>query len=189
MSLLLSGIALACVAVPADAQSLRCGNRAVSAGQDAYEVRRACGEPATIVNRSELEVRNEWGPSETRRERRIEEWIYDRGAGGMVDRLTFVDNRLTRVEALAHGTGGAGQACGDASFTRGIDEAVLLARCGEPVQRTPLYGETVTRTADGTATHVPLRREEWIYERGGGRLPLRVLLVDGRIERTETLTR
>lgn len=69
-----------------------------------------------------------------------------------------------------------------------MDEAVLLARCGEPVQRTPLYGETIRR-AGGDARHVPLRREEWIYERGGGRLPLRVLLLDGRIERTETLTR
>ncbi|MFC4728461.1 DUF2845 domain-containing protein [Coralloluteibacterium thermophilus] len=181
-------VVAAALAAPAAAQSLRCGSSVVSAGQDAYEVRRACGEPLSITDRSEVDVRGALGPNETRRERRIEEWIYDRGAGGMIDRLTFENNRLVGVAAVARSSTGTA-ACSDATFAQGTDEAVLLSRCGAPAQRTPVYEERVARDGARGERYAPVRREEWIYDRGAGTLPRRVLLVDGRIQRADTLGR
>ncbi|HLD66929.1 MAG TPA: DUF2845 domain-containing protein [Pseudomonas sp.] len=85
-------LALALASGLVQAETLRCGSKLVSLGDRAFEVQQKCGEPA---------FRDEVGYSlgeYDRRELRVEEWAYG-PENGMLRILTFVGNRLTRIES------------------------------------------------------------------------------------------
>jgi hypothetical protein len=102
---------LQCAAAGAE---LRCGARLVSRGDPAHRVASICGEPDAVVQRVEYRtVRRGVGaawvgtangqPCAAREERTreivIEEWTYDFGANRLVQRLTFEDGVLTRIDS------------------------------------------------------------------------------------------
>ncbi|MFB1011147.1 MAG: DUF2845 domain-containing protein [Thiopseudomonas sp.] len=80
-------------AIPAAADSLRCGSQLVSTGDRAFEILRKCGEP---VYRDR--VGYTLGPGR-RAEMPIEEWLYG-PANGMSYILRLEGNRLVRIDAL-----------------------------------------------------------------------------------------
>jgi hypothetical protein len=84
-------LALASLALTAQADTLRCGSRLVSLGDRAFEVLENCGEPR---------LREPLGYTlggYDRRELRIEEWVYG-PQSGMYSILTFEGGRLVRIE-------------------------------------------------------------------------------------------
>jgi hypothetical protein len=101
---------LQCAAARAE---LRCGTRVVSRGDSAHRVASICGAPADVVQRVEFRtVRSGVAPcvakadgqpcaaqAELTRQVVIEEWTYDFGANKLLQRLTFEDGVLTRVDS------------------------------------------------------------------------------------------
>ncbi len=80
-------------ALPAAADSLRCGTQLVSTGDRSFEILRKCGQP---VYRDR--VGYTLGPNR-RAEMPIEEWLYG-PFNGMSYILRLESNRLMHIEAL-----------------------------------------------------------------------------------------
>ncbi len=78
------------LAATTSAAALNCGTRLVTEGLSAYEVLRICGPPAWVSGSPFAD----------------EEWIYDFGPTKFLERLTFLNDRLVRVDELGYGYGG-----------------------------------------------------------------------------------
>ncbi|MGF6695072.1 hypothetical protein M2318_005172 [Metapseudomonas resinovorans] len=79
------------LAVPAVAETMRCGSKLISIGDRTFEVLQKCGEP---VHRDLVGYTL---GSYDRREFSVEEWVYG-PKNGMLSILTFEGNRLVRIE-------------------------------------------------------------------------------------------
>jgi len=168
---------IGCLAAPAGAYAMRCGNELVSEGDPAYQVLRACGEPDFIDTIGRHRHDGE------------EVWYYNRGSTHFVRALWFRDGILRRIEMLDRGfaPGADGPPCRPADIRIGMTAYELLERCGEPEQRNRRH---VLHPFGHGPHRPPLYREveveDWYYEFGGGYLARRVRLVDGRVSDVET---
>ena len=90
-------------------ESLRCGTRIVSIGDDSATVRDVCGEPNRIVRREEggnVLILGQTDPEEEQYPSpgvmkgpvHIEIWTYDLGSNRFIRRLYFQDDELVRIE-------------------------------------------------------------------------------------------
>ncbi|WP_028630022.1 DUF2845 domain-containing protein [Metapseudomonas resinovorans] len=79
------------LAIPAVAETMRCGSKLISIGDRTFEVLQKCGEP---VHRDLVGYTL---GSYDRREFSVEEWVYG-PKNGMLSILTFEGNRLVRIE-------------------------------------------------------------------------------------------
>lgn len=172
-----------------EAQALRCGNRVVGTGDWDFQVRERCGEPAWINSHGELLVSGIDGPLERRLERVHEEWVYNFGPRSLVQRLSFIDGRLTRIESAGYGVRSIGAECSDAALRRGSTLGEVYLRCGEPQSRNSRYQDVVIRDGRGNARVRPVRREEWLYSFGGSRFVRMAVFHDGRLDRVERIPR
>jgi len=173
----------------ADAEAMRCGGRVVSTGDFDFQVRERCGEPHWVETRRELLTQGAWGPVERRQERVIEDWYYDRGSNALVQRLVFVDGRLSRTESAGYGPGARAGNCGDVDFSRGATTGEIALRCGQPDSRALRYRDEIRRDGRGNELLRPREVEEWVYAGSGGRLGRLLVFEDGRLERVSTLPR
>jgi hypothetical protein len=186
-SALLLGLALWPVA---DAEAMRCGGRIVATGDYDFQVRQRCGEPYWVETRSELLVSGADGPVERRAERVIEAWYYDRGPSALVQRLVFVDGRLSRTESAGYGMGGRSPGpCGDADFRTGATTGEIVLRCGHPDSQALRYRDVIHRDGRGNELLRARQVEEWVYAGGGGRLGRLLVFEDGRLRRVTALQR
>ncbi|TXK62030.1 DUF2845 domain-containing protein [Alkalisalibacterium limincola] len=173
----------------AEAEAMRCGGRVVSSGDYDFQVRERCGEPHWVETRRELLTQGAYGPLERRQERVIEAWYYDRGANALVQRLVFVDGRLSRTESAGYGPGARTGNCGDVDFSRGATTGEIALRCGQPDSRALRYRDEIRRDSRGNELLRPREVEEWVYAGSGGRLGRLLLFEDGRLQRVSTLPR
>lgn len=111
-------LALGLVGTEAAADGMRCGTRLVSAGDSTYAVRSRCGDPQDATRRVETRterrrVRVPCGRNgeaqcdrvqEVSADVVVDEWVYDFGPQRFVHYLTFVDNKLARVETGSYGS-------------------------------------------------------------------------------------
>ena len=171
---------LALLATPAHA--LRCGTDLVREGDPAYQVRRACGEPGWIG-------RYHWDHGA-----HAEVWHYNFGPNDLIRILHFRDGRLQRIETAGRGFVEPREpgSCRPAQILPGMSAHELLQRCGRPVQREGPFlkhlSDRVTRPSHGRVHRFHRAFvEDWYYEFGSGYLARRVRLVDGIVERIETL--
>ncbi|MBL8267418.1 DUF2845 domain-containing protein [Steroidobacter sp.] len=107
---LLIGLTLgAALALPAHADSMRCGGRVIRDGNARAEVRAFCGEPADVQTRTILRR-----PSYTVGGRivyfgeglveiPVETWTYNFGPNKLMRRVRFVDGLVDDVETLGYG--------------------------------------------------------------------------------------
>jgi hypothetical protein len=82
---------------------------------------------------------------------------------------------------LGYGVDEIGSDCGASRFVEGMDAGELVARCGEPASRHRLADAIVRRPVPGIEQWQGVRREEWVYDLGAGRLVRSVQVVDGRV--------
>jgi hypothetical protein len=100
-------------ALPAAADSMRCGSKLVSDGDSIEKVLYLCGEPASkerywITRQPRFYVgSNEYAfPGEENVP--VDLWTYDFGPNKLMQRLRFVAGELKSIETLQYGTPGAG---------------------------------------------------------------------------------
>ncbi len=171
------------------AEALRCGNRVVSSGDWDFQVRERCGEPAWTNTFGELLVSGIDGPLQRRVERVHEEWFYNFGPRNLVQRLLFVDGRLSRIESVGYGVRQVGGDCSEVALRRGATLGEVYLHCGEPRSRSNRYEDIVIRDGHGNARVRPVRREEWLYSFGSSRFLRMVVFHDGRLDRVERISR
>ncbi len=101
------------VAPPAEAESLRCNGKVLTAGDTTYEVTKACGQPQDKQSRTEYRSEKQRdgakcpeGAGENCSVSRskvvevlIEEWTYDRGRMHLLQHLKFENGKLVAVRS------------------------------------------------------------------------------------------
>lgn len=164
-----------------EAAALRCGGDLVTEGDHAYEVRRACGEPAAIQPLDDPAYHDR-GPSE-------EIWYYDLGDNRLLRALHFREGRLRRIEVAdrATGSGGGDGRCRPNEIVAGMSSYRLLRVCGEPVQRERRHVRRQAYPQGQSGLVHDVLVEEWFYEFGPNRFDRRVRLEDGEVVAVETL--
>lgn len=170
------------LAVAPRAEALRCGRDLVSEGDPAYQVERACGEADWVrYYHSHHGLRGEV-------------WHYNFGPNKLIRVMHFRNGRLRRIETAGHGfvePDGTGS-CRPSVVSRGMTAPELLQRCGEPVQR---EGGWIRHHLDrSTLSHRKRHHhfhevfvEDWFYDFGSNYLARKVRLVDGVVDRIDTL--
>lgn len=105
----------ACVALAlagsgvARADGFSCGQRVVTDGMSAAEVRAACGEPAQVTSKPILRRPVVWRNGrpyvigESQVEVIVETWLYNFGPSRLMRKLRFEDGVLQDVETLGYG--------------------------------------------------------------------------------------
>ena len=167
-------------AVPARADSLRCGARIVSTGALAAEVLGACGEPV---------YRDAWAypaPYSGEYVSDVEEWYYNFGPNQLLRILRMRNGTLAAIDTDGYGYADASaQECAPSDFTPGLSKFRLLLRCGPPTTR---ESANLLRPWRDPHTHqlredllVPVYRERWVYNLGATYLLQIVSLENGRI--------
>lgn len=176
---------------PAVAASLRCTHGLVKTGDQAVEVRAACGAPSFV---------DPWiaGPGLAYgAAASMEAWTYNRGPSQLLRILIFRDGELIRMRTDGHGfrerRGASG--CQPTDIVEHISKYRLLQMCGQPAQQSGLFvfssrrrlgdGRHVFRRHSG----VPVYRERWIYNFGDNRLLREVTLENGKVVAIDTLGR
>jgi hypothetical protein len=171
------------------ALAMRCGSRVVVAGAQDFQVRERCGEPFYADTYYTTEVIDARGPIAAYRDVQYDVWYYNFGPRNLMRRLVFRDGALAGEDTLGYGVDAIGEDCNPSRDYRGVSVGELVARCGEPVSRRTNIDTIVHRPAPGRARYREQRREEWIYDFGESRFLRSFVLVDGRVESIDTLTR
>ncbi len=93
---------------PAQADTMRCGNRLIEDGDSLVTVRALCGRPTLaqhsfLVRSTTVRVGSR-GLSQSHTvgtEVPVETWTYDRGPNKLLMRIRFVDGRVTAIKTLS----------------------------------------------------------------------------------------
>jgi hypothetical protein len=106
-----AAVGLLLAALPASADSMRCGSKLVTEGDSIERVLYYCGEPASkerywIVRQPRYYVgSNEYAfPGEE--DVPVDSWTYDFGSNKLMQRLRFVAGVLENIETLGYGSPG-----------------------------------------------------------------------------------
>jgi hypothetical protein len=96
-----------CFSAGTSALALSCGTRFIVEGQSDYEVLKLCGPPSWTNNRFAFVPANPgvpygYGPQQGYLAP-VEDWIYDLGSTKLMERLTFSNGRVIRIETLGYG--------------------------------------------------------------------------------------
>ncbi|MGE5389375.1 MAG: DUF2845 domain-containing protein [Hyphomicrobiales bacterium] len=96
-----------CFSAETSALALSCGTRFIVEGQSDYEVLKLCGPPSWTNNRFAFVPVNPgvpygYGPQQGYLAP-VEDWIYDLGSTKLMERLTFSNGRVIRIETLGYG--------------------------------------------------------------------------------------
>jgi hypothetical protein len=104
-------LALASVIAVASDDTMRCGNRLVTAGDGRDKVRALCGEPTDIAFRGVVRgsrYRDRWGyeypwVGPYWEELPVEIWTYNFGSSKLLRKLRFVGEELVEIETGGYG--------------------------------------------------------------------------------------
>jgi hypothetical protein len=100
-------------ALPAAADSMRCGSKLVSDGDSIEKVLHLCGEPASkerywITRQPRYYVGSNEYVFPGEEDVPVDLWTYDFGPNKLMQRLRFVAGELKSIETLQYGSPGAG---------------------------------------------------------------------------------
>jgi hypothetical protein len=112
------------IAVPANADGMRCGSKLMSQGDPRAKVRQFCGEPTDVQTRSILRRPTfnfggriySYGDGYV--EVPVEIWTYNFGPYKLMRQVRFVDGRVEDIETLGYGYHGTPTPTADASDRR-----------------------------------------------------------------------
>lgn len=96
-------------ALPAGADSLRCGSRLIVEGDSIEKVLQFCGEPASqqrtwIIRQPRFRFGNDYIAFPGKEDVPVDLWTYDLGPGKLLRRLRFIAGELVDIETLGYGT-------------------------------------------------------------------------------------
>lgn len=103
----MAGLALG-LSTPAEA-AMRCGTHLISEGDSAGELRRHCGEPTDVDQRTVFRAPIIWRYGRPYQvpggdvEVRVEFWTYNFGPNKLMRRVKLEDGRVKEIETLSHG--------------------------------------------------------------------------------------
>lgn len=181
------------VALTADASaSIRCGNRLVSIGDSALQLRARCGEPDDVQRFSDIRILFDDAGRRYERLTEIEEWVYLLGTGD-IPRLVRIENgRVRRIETAPFSTlprdqKGAQDKCRRQLFAlRTTTAAQVRLTCGRADQVDRWQDELVVRAPDGSDIRRLVTRERWLYNFGPNHLLRFFEFTNGRLVSVDT---
>ncbi len=156
----------------AQAGSMRCDGKLIQPGDTKARLTVACGPPLV---RDVVAVERALAEGEPIRLDYVETWTYPVPSSEGFQLLRFEAGRLV----------GEGMRCEGALVEAGHTTATVLQRCGEPLAR-DAEGLAPASAAPAPSTaplEVPI--EQWVYDRGKGRLLAIVTIRGGRVESIE----
>lgn len=183
LSMVMCGSLLVSPALQAN-DTLRCGGRLVSLGDDRAQVRAVCGEPALV---------DPWDAGQTQFPgvpQVIEEWTYNFGSRQLVQVLRFSNDRLRVITTDGYGFSRLPDGnCAPEVITPGMSKFRLLIQCGEPQSTEAFHILAPPRQADGNYDYpgfrmgqvVQVYRERWVYNFGPRLLQRHLTLENGRV--------
>ncbi len=93
--------------VGSPALALTCGTRNVNEGQNIYQVEQMCGPPSWRDSRvdyvTQLIGYGSQGPIYQQVQVNIDVWVYNFGSTRLMQKLTFANGRLNRIDSLGYG--------------------------------------------------------------------------------------
>ena len=156
--------------------TMRCGNRLVSLGDNKAEVLIKCGSPAWKDAWTD-EVINGVNTSTavcvtTDRER----WVYNFGHNKFLRFLSFENGRLEKITTGDYGFNKSSSVknCDNKKLSIGISQYEVLENCGEPAFKDTRREEQLIIQDQETSKMVIKRIDEWTYNFGPNKF-LRIL--------------
>ena len=172
----------------AGSDTLRCGNRLVSVGDNKAEVLIKCGPPTWKDAWTERHISNIDTPGELRVSVDRERWVYNLGHHSFLRFLLFKNGRLVKITTGDYGFDGtpSTKQCDSGELQPGISQYEILQRCGEPAFKDSREEEVLTavdaHTSNVTVKHI----DEWTYNFGPNKF-LRILKFEnGELVEVET---
>ena len=171
------------------ADTLRCGNRLVSIGDNKAEVLIKCGPPEWKDAWTDVVINNPDTVEALRVNIDRERWIYNLGSHSFLRFLLFENGRLVKIATGDYGFDvdhPSAKRCDTGEIRAGVTQYEILHRCGEPAFKDSRQEERMT-AADGRNSRLTIKRiDEWTYNFGPNKF-LRILTFeDGRLVNVET---
>jgi len=163
--------------VAAASDTLRCGNRLVSVGDNKAEVLIKCGAPAWKDTWTERLINNVNTPGELRVNIDRERWVYNFGRHSFLRFLLFQNGRLVKIDTGDYGYDGNRPSisqCDSGELRTGISQYEILQRCGEPAFKDSREEELLTAVDEHDNRLIVKRIDEWTYNFGPNKF-LRIL--------------
>lgn len=157
--------------------ALRCGTSLVSEDAWPAEVEEQCGAPDYVAEYPTATVPG-LGVVQTEAH-----WYYNPGPRRFIQRLTFRNGKLARIESLGYGFHTSSSArCNTSTFRHASNEYELVARCGEPLSKRMEWQLPKPRKRSETwQTLQPVLVQEWLYEFSSNQFRQVVTLKNGKV--------
>jgi hypothetical protein len=168
--------------------TLRCGSRLVSVGDNKAEVLIKCGPPAWKDAWTEKLINNVNTPGELRVNIERERWIYNLGHNSFLRFLLFQNGKLVKITTGDYGFSGkrSAEQCHSEKLQVGISQYEILQRCGEPAFKDSREEEQFTAVDEHNNQLTIKRVDEWTYNFGPNKF-LRILTFEnGELVNVET---
>jgi hypothetical protein len=158
-----------------EAQTLRCGDKVVSAGDTKAEVVMKCGEPAGKDSHSEeiIEKIDENAKRKVKVTVTIDEWTYNLGPDTLIRILTFTNGKLVNIREGGYGSVNPRTPetrCDERYPDIGATKAEVQLKCGDPSWKENRTEEILENIDAETKRKVTVSIEEWTYNFGPGKL-------------------
>ncbi|MEJ2650850.1 MAG: DUF2845 domain-containing protein [Gammaproteobacteria bacterium] len=156
-------------AAVAASDTLRCGNRLVSVGDNKAEVLIKCGSPAWKDAWTDQVIDNVNTANALRVSTERERWVYNFGHNSFLRYLLFENGRLVKITTGDYGYDSghpsAGR-CDIGDIHKGASQYEVLQRCGEPAFKDTRQEERLTVVDKNTNRLTITRVDEWTYNFG-----------------------
>ena len=199
----------------APALAMRCGNRLISVGDSALELRARCGTPSHIDRRTEvitrgapivgqqglnrpqtsdqrrpavapIGVQRGVGVTESVRET-VETWLYAGKKGSLGRLVTVRRGKVTNIATVSSTATKKGDRCKRDLHRLGTKASVIAVACGAPDHKASWEESRAVTTPDGLAVETRvIKYERWTYRAGPGRLLRTLTFANGALEKSET---
>ena len=182
-------LALLNVRTAAGSDTLRCGNRLVSAGDTKAEVMIKCGSPAWKDDWTDEVINNVNTADELRVSIDRERWVYNFGPNSFLRFLLFENGKLIDIATGGYGyddTHPSIKPCDGDEIKPGLTQYEILQRCGDPSFKDTRQEERLAN-ADEHSKRLSINRiDEWTYNFGPNKF-LRILKFEnGKLVNVET---
>jgi Protein of unknown function (DUF2845) len=153
----------------ATSDTLRCGNRLVSPGDNKAEVLIKCGSPAWKDAWTDQVIDNVNTADALRVSIDRERWVYNFGHNSFLRFLLFENGRLIKITTGGYGYDGgysSAKHCDSGEIQTGISQYEILQRCGEPAFKDTRQEEQLTSVDEHHNRLTTNRIDEWTYNFG-----------------------
>lgn len=156
-------------AAAAASESMKCGNRLVSIGDNKAEVFIRCGAPVWQDDWADDIIEHREGLGERFITTERERWVYNFGAHSFLRFLLFENGRLVNIATGERGYEEQplpSTPCDPGRFRVGLSQYELLQQCGAPFLKDSRREEQEFQIDRGMRKRVLKRVDEWTYNLG-----------------------